>query len=198
MCHQFPLCLGEGWGLLRARCLLSAKGKPGNRKVWNEGMKMPGISLEELTWFSSSCVVGSRPRTHEASQEDGLIETCKRIWQALGKHKGGCLRDKGNGSCWWARAGRWGKKESTKSRETAALFSVQVRQTVTGLLLLTLQMTGAVRSLQAVIREANNCECLINGEVQSKIHCTGGCTWRQQCQTDGWAKSVNFGRSHSL
>lgn len=42
-------------------------------------MKMPGISLEELAWTGRSCMGGSRPRTHEASQGDGLIEMCKRI-----------------------------------------------------------------------------------------------------------------------
>lgn len=57
-----------------------------------------------------------------------------------------------------------GKRAQRAGRQLPFL-SAQVRQTVTGLLLLALQMTRAVRSLQVVIREANNCECLINDEV---------------------------------
>lgn len=43
----------------------------------DEGMKMAGVSLEELTWTGRSCV----SRTREASQ--GSMETGKRISSEL-------------------------------------------------------------------------------------------------------------------
>jgi len=58
-----------------------------------------------------------------------------------------------------------GRRRAQGAGRQQPFLSAQVRQTVTGLPLLAIQMTKAVRSLQATIRKANNCECLINGEV---------------------------------
>lgn len=168
---------------------------------------MPGISLEELTWTGRSCIAGSRPRTHEASQGDGLTGRCKRMdwykdarefdmsWENMKLGDWGAKEE--NSSLWGDKTGGWGEKGKQRAGRQLPFPSAKSDsdRIAPPCLLNDKESKEDPCKQQAGKQIFVNVWSMVRFEAKS-ITGWEDAGWKQQWQSASQAKSLNFERSH--